>query len=225
MQLHGVVLDYYNRHPVEAVSVFSSSGKVAITDSTGKYLIAVSPNDSLWFSYLGKNTQRYPVDTINNFSDFEIALHIDSHWLPTVTVHNRNYLLDSLQNRRDYANVFNYHKPGLSVVQTPASSYTNGGLTVGFDLDAIIQSFQFHKNREMAAFQRRLIQDEHDAYIDHRMSKYFVKQLTDLQSPQLEDFIKEYKPPYELLLQMNDLELGYYIEQCYKLYSAKSIQH
>ncbi len=220
--LHGLVVDFYNRHPVEAVSVFSSSGRVAITDSTGKYLLPVSTKDSVWFSYLGKNTQRYPVDTINNFSDFEIALHIDSHWLPTVTVRNKNYLLDSLQNRQDYANVFNYKKPGLSVVENPASSYVNGGLTVGFDLDAIIQSFQFRKNREMLAFQQRLLEEEHDNYINHRFSKFFVKQLTHLQSPQLEDFMSKFKPSYQLLLQLNDLELGYYIEQCYKIYSHQT---
>jgi hypothetical protein len=218
-ELHGSVLDFYNRRPVEAVTVFTTSGKVAITDSAGKYLVSVSPKDSVWFSYLGKNTQRYPVDTINNFTDFEIALHIDSHWLPEVKVRNKNYLLDSLQNRKDYANVFNYRKPGLRVAETPASDYSNGGLSVGFDLDAIIQSFQFRKNREMLAFQNRLLNEEHDKYIQHRFNKYFVKQLTHLQSPELEKFMAEYKPSYELALQLNDLELGFYIEQCYKFYT------
>ena len=222
--LHGVLLDYYNRRPVEGASVFSSSGKVAISDSMGRYLIPVLPTDSVWFAYMDKNTRPYPVDTINNFNDFEVALHIDSHWLPSVTVRNKNYRLDSLQNRKDYANIFNYKKPGIRLVQTSPSNYSNGGLTAGFDLDAIIQSFQFRKNRETLAFQNRLINDEHDAYVDHRMSKYFVKQLTHLQSPQLENFISEYKPPYQILIQMNDLELGYYIEQCYRYYLRKKDQ-
>jgi len=207
---------------MDAVSVYSTSGKTAITDSLGRYTFTVSNSDSIWFSYLGKNTQKYPVDTINNLNDFEIALHIDEHWLPTVKVHNKNYLLDSLQNRKDYANVFNYRRPTLQAVTPNYGSAYVPGTAAGFDLDQIIEMFQFRKNREMLAFQQRLLEEEHDKYISHRFSKHFVNQLTHLQSPRLDEFMTEYKPAYELLLQLNDLELGYYIEQCYKLYTRKN---
>jgi hypothetical protein len=207
---------------MESVSVYSSSGKNAITDSLGRCSFSVANKDSVWFSYLGKNTQKYPIDTIGNLNDFEIALHVDAHWLPIVRVHNKNYLLDSLQNRKDYANIFNYRKPTISFTQADPSTYVPGSVTAGIDLDQIIEMFQFRKNREMAAFQQRLLDEEHDKYISHRFNKFFVKQLTHLQSPQLDYFMNEYKPPYGLLLQLNDLELGYYIEQCYKLYLRKN---
>lgn len=216
--LHGTVYDFYNRHPLDAVSVFCSCGNATITDSTGKYQIAVDEKDSVWFSYMGKNTMKYPVDTISNRSNFDIGLHINVAWLPGVKVQNRNYRLDSIQNRQDYAKIFNFKKPGLRISQNPPSSYVPGSVTAALDLDELINMFRFKRNRRLLSFQNRLIQQEQDKYIDHRFSKRFVKQLTHLESPQLDTFMIYYRPSYEVLQQMNDLELGYYIESCYKLY-------
>lgn len=216
--LHGTVYDYYNRQPLEAVSVFCSCGENTITDSTGKYRIKVSQRDTVWFSYLGKNTTKYPVDTISNLSNFEIGLHIDVAWLPNVKVQNRNYRLDSLQNRQDYAKIFNFRKPGLRISQNPPSSYVPGSVTAALDLDELINMFRFKRNRQMLSFQQRLIQQEQDKYVDHRFNKRIVRQLTHLENPALDTFMLFYRPAYDMVLQMNDLELGYYIEECYKLY-------
>jgi hypothetical protein len=93
-----------------------------------------------------------------------------------------------------------------------------GSLTVGFDLDEIINAFRFKRTRQMLSFQQRLLQEEVDKYIDHRYSKYLVKRLTALDGKELDDFMNFYRPAYEELILLNELELGYYIEQCYKNY-------
>jgi hypothetical protein len=85
-----------------------------------------------------------------------------------------------------------------------------------WDLDEIINAFRFKRNRQMLAFQQRLMQEEQDKYIDHRYTKYLVKRLTNLDGKELETFMAIYRPSYEDLLLMNDLEFGYYIEQCFK---------
>ena len=73
-------------------------------------------------------------------------------------------------------------------------------------------------SRDRLQSSQRLIQDEQDKYIDHRYTKYLVKRLTNLEEKELIDFMNFYRPSYEEVLSMNDLELGYYIEQCYKNY-------
>lgn len=216
--IRGRVSDYFSKRPLDAVSVQTSSGHFAISDSSGSYIIAVNKNDSLWFSYLNKQTMKYPIDTITHPDNFDIALYVDARWLPGVTVATRNYKLDSMENRQEYANVFNYRKPGIRFSESNPSTYTPGALTAGFDLDEIINAFRFRQNREMLAFQQRLIQEEHDKYIDHRYTKFLVKKLTGLDGKQLEDFMAYYRPAYDEVLLMNDLELGYYIEQCFKDY-------
>ena len=62
------------------------------------------------------------------------------------------------------------------------------------------------------------MEQEQDKYIDHRFSKPFVRKVTHLQSPELENFMRAYRPTYELCQMFNDLELGYYIEKCYDQY-------
>lgn len=220
LYVSGTVYDYFSRKPLTAVSVFSSSGNFTISDSLGKYQINVSKKDSIWFSYLSKNTMKYVVDTINNPSSFEIALYLDAHWLPTVTVKSNNYILDSLQNRLDYAKVFNFKKPGLAISSNPPSTYVPGSLTVGLDLDELINAFRFRRTRQMLSLQQRLIEEEHDKYINHRYTKYFVKNITKLTGTELDSFMMYARPLYDDIIQMNDIELGYYIEQQYDKYMA-----
>ncbi len=214
----GTVTDFFTKQPLNAVTIRSSSGRLTLSDSLGKYSIEVNDKDSIWFSYLTKNTQKYPVDTIVNLSNFEVALYIDAAWLPEVRVRNKSYTLDSLQNREDYAKVFNFRKPGLRLSSPSPESYVPGGLTVGLDLDELINVFRFKRTRQILSFQRRLLQEEQDKYIDHRFTKRLVAQLTGLKTPSLEPFMVYARPPYDILTYMNDLELGYYIEQSFKIY-------
>jgi hypothetical protein len=219
--IKGRVTDYFSKKPLDAVTVQTNSGHFSISDSVGNYTIEVTKKDSLWFSYLNKQTMKYSVDTIMHPDNFDIALYVDARWLPDVKVATRNYKSDSIINRETYANAFNYRKPGLRLSQSNPSTYSPGGLTAGFDLDEIINSFRFRRNRQMLSFQQRLIQEEHDKYIDHRYTKYLVKKLTGLDGKQLEDFMNYYRPSYDEVLVLNDLELGYYIEQCYKDYKLQ----
>ena len=218
-KLHGTVYDYFSKKPLDAVTVYSSAGKHAITDSAGKYAIDVAWKDSVWFSYLNKATQKYPVDTISNPVNFEVALYVNIAWLPEVKVRSNSYHLDSLQNRLDYAKYFNFRKPGVRLTSaSPASSYVPGSVTVGIDLDELINMFRFKRNRRIENLQTRLIQQEQDKYIDHRFTKYFVRQLTKIDSAELENFMAIYRPDYYYLLLLNDIDFGQYIQQCYKNY-------
>ncbi len=218
--ISGTVSDYFSKKPLDAVTVQTSSGRYAISDSSGRYLIDVKKNDSVWFSYLNKQTMKYPVDTISHPQNFDVALYVDVRWLPEVKVRTKDYKLDSLENRQIYSKAFNFKKPGLRFSQQPTeSNYVPGSVTAGLDLDEIINSFRFKRNRQMLSLQQRLLQDEQDKYIDHRYSKYLVKKLTQLDGKELDDFMSIYRPSYEEVEAMNDLELGYYIEQCYKNYA------
>ena len=70
----------------------------------------------------------------------------------------------------------------------------------------------------MLALQKRVRQQEKDKYIDYRFKKILVIKLTNLKSPELEIFMQQYRPDYYFLASINELELGYYIQQCYQAY-------
>ncbi len=217
-KIQGTVTDFFTKHPLDAVTVQTTAGRAAISDSLGKYSIVASDKDSIWFSYLTKNTQKYPVDTITNLNNFEVALYVDVAWLPNVRVQNRSYKTDSVQNREDYAKIFNFRKPGIRLSSSQSQSYVPGGVTVGLDLDELINMFRFRRTRQILAFQRRLLQQEQDKYIDHRFTKHLVTQLTGLKTPSLEAFMVYARPTYDFLTYMNDIELGYYVEQSFNIY-------
>ncbi|HLX90758.1 MAG TPA: carboxypeptidase-like regulatory domain-containing protein [Puia sp.] len=214
--IKGTVYNINRSRPLEAVSVVSTSGRGTMTDSNGNYSIAVSAEDSISFSFLGRTTVKFPVAGIMNYPSFDVALHIDPIELKPVRVQPRNYHMDSLQNRQDYAKIFDYKKPKLSI--TDGSE----GLGAGIDLDAIIHMFQFNKNRRMLAFQRRLIIEEQEKFIDHRFAPYLVKKITHFNSPELDTFMVKYRPSYYFAKSSSDYDFEEYIKLAARDYINKN---
>lgn len=215
--ISGTVYDVTKKTPVESVSVLSTSGKGTSTDSLGHYSLTVSEKDSIYFSYLNKPTPKFAVVTIANPGAFDISIMRKVQQLPSVFVKQRNYRMDSLQNRMDYEKIFNYQKPGFSTSMNP----NPGGMAaVGVDLDDLINMFKFKKNKRMVAFQRRLVTEEQDKYVSHRFNKGLVRKLTGLEPPQLDSFMTEFRPTFAMATQFNDLEFGQFIIEAYKYYKA-----
>ena len=220
--ISGTVYDISARKPLEAVAVISKSGRGTLTDSLGHYSLMVFKADSIWFSLLNKNTQHYAVDTIRNPDNFDISIHVYSALLPEVKVRNRNYKLDSIQNRKDYQKYFDFKKPGIALSRN--YGYNPGGVTVGLDLNEFINMFRFKRNRNLQYLQDRLLQQEQDKYVNYRFSKFLVRKITKLQSPEIDSFMKQYRPSYEGLQFLNDLDFGYYIEQSFEQYKTNKLK-
>lgn len=210
VQVKGVVYDISQRTPMEAVSVMATNGRGTITDSFGRYSIWVRETDSIFFSYQNKATGKYPVNVIQDPSQFNMALHVQVQALAPVTIYGRNYRMDSLANRMEYAKYFNFGKPN----PLRSVNVANGG--VGMDPNEIINMFRFKRTRQLTALRNRLIAEEEEKYIDFRFNRNFVKRVTGLKDPELKKFMFKYRPPYDFLQIVNELELGFYIQQCYK---------
>jgi len=214
----GNVYDISGRRPLESVVVHSNSNQ-AITDSLGRYIITVRSKDSIWFSLFGKNTQKYNIDTIDDPHNFNIMIHVTGVDLPEVRVRNSYYKLDSIQNRTDYAKYFNYQPPGLKLSNNQ-NLFGPSGLTIGLDLDEIINMFRFKRNRNLQFLQKRLLSQEQDKYVNYRFTKRYVQKLTRLEGDLLNQFMDYCKPSYDVLGLLNDIELGYYIQQKYAAFKA-----
>lgn len=211
-KVRGTVYDSSQHYPLEAVSVISTSGRGTVTNSDGVYEIDVAATDSIFFSYLGKPTMKFPIATIQNILQFNISLHVSIPTLKEVKIRPRNYRQDSIQNREDYAKVFNYQKPKLKTV---APQYGTG---MGFDLDEIVNMFRFKRNRSIANFQKRLLQQEEDKFIDFRFSKSLVRRLTLLTGNELDSFMRLYRPSYTFTKFANDYDFQAYIKQAHLRY-------
>ncbi len=208
--ISGTVYDSSKIYVIPGVNVYSTSGATAVTDSLGAYHIQVSKNDSVSFYYRGKSTVKFPVETINNYTAFDISLRVrvnEKYKLLTgVTVYTDTYRRDSLENRVAYSKVFGREKP------TIRSNYEPGG-AAGFDLDELIGMFQFKKNKQNLAFKNRLEQDEQERYIDYRFSSKTISRITGLTGDTLLRYKKMYRPSYLFVTTSTLAEFYEYILQ------------
>ena len=208
--IRGMVYDSSRNYPLEAVSVLSTSGKGTVTNADGYYEIEVTEKDSIWFSYLNKPTIKFPVLKIYSPLSFDISLQVNVPTLKEVKIRPRNYKQDSIQNRVDYAKIFNYEKPKIKPSIT--------GMGVGFDLDEIINMFRFKRNRSLASFQRRLVLDEQDKFIDHRFNKALVRRLKLLDGGELDSFMRIYRPSFTFTKMAGEYDFQYYIKTAFFRY-------
>jgi len=215
-KVKGTVYDSSRLYPVQSVTVISTGGKGTFTDVNGDYEIEVGEKDSVWFSYLGKPTVKFPVLKMTDPLHFDISIQVNILVFKGVSVSPRNYRLDSIQNRRDYSKIFDYRKPGLRTTTSGPADQVG----VGFDLDEIIRLFQFRRNKNMLAFQERLLQQEQDKFIDHRFNKQVVRRLTNLTGEALDSFMVMYRPPYEFALVTSDYDFQSYIKKCYEQFKS-----
>lgn len=212
--MKGTVFDSSHRYRIEAVTVVSTAGRMTMTDSLGRYQIAVGEKDSIWFSYLGKPTPKYPVLKIVDVTQFDIALRLKSDVMKEVIVRNRNYRQDSIQNRKDYAKVFDFHRPNV------ASLTSIGPTGAAIDLDELIRVFQFRKNKSMEKFKERLEEQERQKFIDHRFNKALVRRLTNLDGSNLDVFMLKFRPSYAFTLTASEYDFQMYIKRCFELFNS-----
>lgn len=191
----GIVYDSTKLIPLKDVVIQAGPGNTAISDSNGRYTIVTSEKDSLTFIYRNKPTAKFAVKQIENTGNFEISLHVrvteKFKLLKEVKIYSKNYRLDSLQNREQYASIFKYQRPGISPT---TDSYTGA---VGMDLNELINIFRFRRNKQLKKMQIRLLEQEKDNYINYRFNKNTVRRITKLQGKELDLFIKEYRPTFE----------------------------
>jgi hypothetical protein len=202
VEVHGTVYDRSRYFAMPGVSVISTSGQGTMTDSTGKYHLLVSRKDSVFFSYLGKATVKFPIRNIdpNSPMDISIAVAVDS--LPLVVVRPKVYRYDSMENRDEYRKIFDYEPDYIGQGQ--------GG--AGINLDML---FGARRNRQMLALKTRLIEEEQDKYVDYRFNRTLVRRITGLDPPFLDLFMRMYRPSYDYIKSCeNDYEFYKYIKDC-----------
>ncbi|MEJ8817234.1 hypothetical protein [Lacibacter sp. H407] len=217
IQLSGTVYDSTKRNLVMDVQVICTCGTMSFTDSAGNYSIYVGAKDSVFFFFNNRPTQKFSVASIRDMAAFDISIqmHVPGRYkqLKEIIVYGKNRRQDSIDNRVQYDKVFNFDKGGVRF----SGSNPEAGMSAGIDLDALINVFRFRRNKSMARFQERLIREEQNKYVDYRFNKTIIQRLTTLQDgPLLDEFIRRYKPDYDILSQVIDIELFLYIQTAAK---------
>jgi hypothetical protein len=206
--ISGTVYDSTKLYVVPGVIIKSTGGGSTITDSLGAYHINTDEKDSISFYYANKPTQKFPVKSISNYNDFDISLQVrvfeKYKLLKEVKIFTKNYRQDSSENRLSYSKIFDYQKPGLHSTYTPGSP-------PGLDIDELINIFRFRRNKMNLVFQKRLIEEEQDKYVNYKFNNTLIKRVTGLSGVLLDKYKLLYTPSYEFLIIATELEFYEYI--------------
>ena len=209
--LSGTVFDSSKINYVPNVIVTNTTGNFTITDSMGRYSLRVEEKDSVTFTFRKKATQKFAVQTVVDPSHFDISLRVNYKGkystLKEVVVFTKSYKEDSIENRKTYAGIYNYQKPGLQTSISPSGA-------VGADVNELINIFRFRRNKRLKSFQLRLEQQEQEKYITYRFNKTLVKRLTHLEGEQLNTFLIKYRPDYEFTSTADEVIFNQYILNC-----------
>jgi hypothetical protein len=219
--LTGTVYDSTKINYVEGVRVETNTGKFTYTDSVGKYGLRVNETDSVVFTFRNKPTQKFAVKTIPNPNVFDIWIHVKVKGkyttLKEVIVRANSYRQDSIENRRQYDDVFNHRngKVGTSIVP-------GGG--VGIDINDLINLFRFRRNKQLKAFRNRLELEEKERYINYRFNKTLVTRITGLKNAELDTFMVKYRPDYEFVQLSDELSFNEYIINAWYHYKMEMLK-
>ena len=217
IKISGTVYDSTRRNLVEGVQIACTCGTMSFSDSTGSYSIFAGEQDSIFFFFRNKPTQFFAVSAIKNPDAFDISLHIYApgryKQLKEIVVYGKSRRQDSIENRLQYDKIFRFSPGGISLSNASPQS----GIGVGLDLEALINIFRFRRNRSLLRFQERLIKEEQDRYINYRFNETIIEKLTLLEKGEkMRLFMEKYRPEYEWLTTVLDIELYQYIQMAAK---------
>ena len=204
-ELWGKILKKGSSEILIAVNITNiSRGKFNISDLGGNYRIPASSGESVVFSSAG-----YFPDTVRvtpGMLDAEFPVYMTPHLvaLPSVRVGElSNYQIDSVQRRKDYANVYNKKHP------VKLWNEKRPGDAPGLNFSPL--GFFSRTEKQKRRLKKRLAQEETDYYIDSKFSTVRVSRLTRLTGDSLRLFMMRYRPSYEFCRMATSQDMLLYI--------------
>jgi hypothetical protein len=214
IMIKGTVYDRSERFTIKGVSVMGTSGVGTLTDSIGRYSIGLASGDSIFFSYRGKSTRKYPVRDINPELPFDMSLQVTIDTLIPVSATSKSQPEDSSKRQVEY-------KKPLSAEPASVEGQKSQRKEIGSGLDMDLL-LGVKANMRTQSLQDRLEQEEQNNYVDHRFTKALVQKITGLEPPALDNFMRLYRPSYQFIQTFTtDYELYQYIINSSKAF-AKS---
>ena len=227
-QLTGLVIDEATKKPIKDAKVATSLYDT-YTTSNGSFVVNnVHSGDTVTVSRLGYETYYIKHSNRSKTDTLLVLLKSSSIVLEEVRINGiRNYTLDSLKRRKEYAPFFAYKppkfkdifitkSPNVSTQYSPFQNSTSSLVSV--NLLSIIGLLS-KNNAPVSKMHKQLIKDEEYNYVDHRFSKEKVQSLISLKGDSLLNFMNEYRPSIKEVKQMTDYQLILYIKKSYETFN------
>ncbi|MXV49853.1 hypothetical protein GS399_02640 [Pedobacter sp. HMF7647] len=178
----------------------------------GEFTTNASTGDSLSFSLPGYITEKVAVQSQRSLF---VYLRRNSIQLREVVV-TENAITPVIkhdQNKRDYKDI--YRRGSSKDILTVGGANGLGGAGLGIDA---LYNLISKQGKDARYLQGIIERDYRNSMIDYRYNKTLVNLTTGLSGEKLNDFMQQYRPSYQFILQATDYQLIDYIKNNYQRY-------
>jgi len=210
-QVNGFVTDKQTGRFISGAFI-KSAAAIVLSDLHGQFTIKVNqPNDTLHVTMRGYEPHQ---QTVNEADKTIIIALSQTTQLREVTVTaQKDRVADSIATRKMFAKSFNSRAPKFGdIVQVDVAPGPVPVAGVTIIPSQLVRAITYKYSREYQ-FQKTLLQDENDKYIDARFNKSLVTQLTKLEEDSLTLFMYKYRPTIVAIKKMTSYDLRTYIKK------------
>lgn len=204
-----ILADSTNR-PVIA-TIITNSGHQSSSNSNGEFTIATAGvGDTIKVFAVGFKMYKFPVSDLQQ-GNITIRLKLVSLMLKEVSIRaSRDHKRDSIKNRKEFEQVFNYKPPKLTDAFTAPPSnvpFAFVNLDLGILLSAITR-----ESDPANKLKKELIRDEQADYIRTRYNRILITRVTGLRGDSLDKFMDKYYPTIDWVKTKSDYDIIQYIK-------------
>lgn len=232
VHLRGLVYtDSIKQRPADSAMLYVNTGKHWYTNRQGMFSIDLPVYDTLYVFYQHK-ILAVPVTAVMLRQQYlNIYLNDTVHGKLTIdqlkpVFIKSNYEEDSINNRRDYENIFNYRKPKIASNNKWKDSANGIPLDTKNKKLGLVSTSIFgigRTGKQKMHLQKRLLNNEQLNYVAKYFTPALVQKYTDLRSrDSLSFFVLHYAPAYNDFITMNDLDLAQYIIKQVRVYRGNN---
>ncbi|HYK76880.1 MAG TPA: carboxypeptidase-like regulatory domain-containing protein [Daejeonella sp.] len=211
--IQGIVFDKDTKQRLARVYIYNvNTSKGFYNNSKGEFSATASQGDILVAALQG-----YSVDTVSVGVQNTVLFYLKRTTIQLREVTVRDTLKSPQeklkQTQKEYHDA--YTKGNVKEIFTPGSNQGTGGSGLSINTIYNLLSKEGRNAREL---QKIIERDYNEAIISYRYTASLVSSVTGLKGEGLTDFMQQYRPSYNFVIEANDYQLIEFIKNSYQRY-------
>lgn len=211
--VQGIVFDRDSKQRLNRVYIYNTNTSKGFYNNTkGEFTTNASPGDVLVAALQG-----YIVDTVTVKAENTVLFYLKRNSIQLREVRIQDSLKNPKEQLKDTKEEYKgaYTKGTVKDVLSVGGNNGQGG--AGLNINAIYNLLS-KEGKNARQLQRIIERDYHEAMIAYRYNTSLVSDVTGLKGEKLLDFMQQYRPSYNFVIDANDYQMIGYIKNSYQRY-------
>lgn len=212
-KVQGIVFDRADKQRLNRVYIYNTRTNKGFYNTTkGEFSTTVIPGDTLVAALEGYGVDTVRIRTQNTILFYLRRTSIVLQEVPvTDTVNSPDKEL--AEKKKAYGDI--YRKGNTKDIFTTGGSNGAGGAGLSIDM---LYNLLSREGRNARFLQKIIERDYRESMISYRYTASLVGEVTGLGGDKLADFMQQYRPTYNFVIEANDYELIRFIKSSYQTY-------